>query len=1012
VNIISEGDNHLAPLDYSSLLNKILEVLPSQNPFQFSPDDSRLRINIDKIADLVANSQVESPLASASGIRCATINLSDRTSKNFPEQIRLIRDRLQNLLIAALPPNKTVESAISQLLTDLQSFQGTKPSLGFTYPFGEYTGLQKQRLSLQRHRSGSDSLLKLHKLIITVKDVKGFDSQLSSSLDNYIQQEFSEETESDLEELSDTLEELIKNQKSDFYKLKRVMYTEAIGMLKREAKIRYLEFILENVNDSVDGKIYLQDLIRRLRLLEEYINDINRGYGHYQVNYAGKSVNYRDLFSRAEALDILPIIPLIEGYLGETKDDTKGEQQFIFGFKLKFGGTVQAYGDKPLSVLDYYLNLIDPESQEHKAGLGDSFKSDYFKEKVLKIIFLYYFIFASRSNPLADNYQENSELNYEPVSVFEQQVLPVLKGSDEEAKKKIFAKIKEGIEKFNVKIKIEKLRQLLKDLLKDKPILKRREYPLYLGVKRGILERDLDRILTDATFFKPVFGEKSREALKYIAIREPHVDSSYLCNLSVSIAVEDIRYFPTDDRQIFSMAYDITNIKALPILLVPFTEENCQNIYNNSFKDQKPILFIYNHKKLREQIFNNPDSPKAFIYRFTFSLLIYICLKVLLESVKDKLFIPIVRLQLNIKQNSTPEEEFMRSLSKILSHLLSEEHQSSTQGFCVKNLNPYKIENGLSSLYSVLPKKFKFNASSYNTQLDKLAIIIVSSRESDASWRGGERISNLLGEVVGVERLQDGTVRLERLNTFAANYEHQQMFQRPTIVIDEVDKLYRQGYRHFMYIAKSPYSSTLNMTQSDEDESLFFMSTPVLKALKGDRDDIKIYPVFFDKYYVVNLGQTVSSLYIQDTLELTSLVEDPSKKAVVFFNLFNGIKVGQDDERYYNGVISYATLLNVYDDILDDEDIRRGLIYDRENNPIKNDILQYLTLFHFSRYEAVPRKNRNISFKLDPYENIIGDDAVGKLSVFKHTTRSVSFNSLAFLTEVRRALNVEGEERK
>lgn len=549
-------------------------------------------------------------------------------------------------------------------------------------------------------------------------------------------------------------------------------------------------------------------------------------------------------------------------------------------------------------------------------------------------------------------------------------------------------------------------------MLKDKPILKRREYPLYLGVKRGILERDLDRILTDATFFKPVFGERSREALKYIAIREPHVDSSYLCNLSVSIAVEDIRYFPTDDRQIFSMAYDITNIKALPILLVPFTEENCQNIYNNSFKDQKPILFIYNHKKLREQIFNNPDSPKAFIYRFTFSLLIYICLKVLLESVKDKLFIPIVRLQLNTKQNSTPEEEFMRSLSKTLSHLLSEEHQSSTQGFCVKNLNPYKIENGLSSLYSVLPKKFKFNASSYNTQLDKLAIIIVSSRESDASWRGGERISNLLGEVVGVERLQDGTVRLERLNTFAANYEHQQMFQRPTIVIDEVDKLYRQGYRHFMYIAKSPYSSTLNMTQSDEDESLFFMSTPVLKALKGDRDDIKIYPVFFDKYYVVNLGQTVSSLYIQDTLELTGLVEDPSKKAVVFFNLFNGIKVGQDDERYYNGVISYATLLNVYDDILDDEDIRRGLIYDRENNPIKNDILQYLTLFHFSRYEAVPRKNRNISFKLDPYENIIGDDAVGKLSVFKHTTRSVSFNSLAFLTEVRRALNVEGEEQE
>lgn len=464
----------------------------------------------------------------------------------------------------------------------------------------------------------------------------------------------------------------------------------------------------------------------------------------------------------------------------------------------------------------------------------------------------------------------------------------------------------------------------------------------------------MDSILTQTTFFKPVFGERSREALKYIAIREPHVDSSYLCNLSVSITIEDIRYFPTEERQAFSMAYDITGIKTMPVLLVPFTDKSCEELYNKSFKHQKPILLAYDHKRLQSQIFNSPDSPQAFVYRFTFSLLIYICLKVLLESVNDKLFIPIVRLQLHTKQNSSPEEEFMRSLSKTLSHLLSEQHRSSTQGFCVKTLNTYKIENGLSSLYSVLPKTFQFNSSSYSTQLDKLAIIIVSSRESDASWRGGKRISNLLGEVVGVERLQDGTVRLETLNTFSANYNHEQMFQSPTIVIDEVDKLYRSSFRHFMYIAKSPYSSTLNMTQSDEDESLFFMSKPVLKALKGDKYDIKIYPVFFDKYYVINLGRTVSSLYIQDTLELTGLVEDPSKKAVVFFNLFNGIKVGQEDERYYNGVISYATLLNIYDEILDDEDIRRGLIYDRDNNPLKNDILQYLTLFHFSRYEAVP----------------------------------------------------------
>lgn len=203
-----------------------------------------------------------------------------------------------------------------------------------------------------------------------------------------------------------------------------------------------------------------------------------------------------------------------------------------------------------------------------------------------------------------------------------------------------------------------------------------------------------------------------------------------------------------------------------------------------------------------------------------------------------------------------------------------------------------------------------------------------------------------------------------------------------------------------MYIAKAPYSSTLHMTQWEDDDGLFFMSRDVISALKAEHDDIKIYPMFFDKYYVARLEQLgVSSLYIQDTMDLTNLVEDPSKQSVVFFNLFNGMKVGKDEERNYRGVISYATLLNIYKGILDDEDIRTGLIY---NTPLKNDILQYLTLFHFSRYE----KAGEISLKLDPYENLIGDDSVGNLSLFNHMRGNGNFNSLAFLTEVRKVLNV------
>jgi len=99
--------------------------------------------------------------------------------------------------------------------------------------------------------------------------------------------------------------------------------------------------------------------------------------------------------------------------------------------------------------------------------------------------------------------------------------------------------------------------------------------------------------------------------------------------------------------------------------------------------------------------------------------------------------------------------------------------------------------------------------------------------------------------------------------------------------------------------------------------------------------------------------------------------------------------------------MSYSTLLNTYQGVLDNQDISRGLIDDRENNQLKNDILHYLSLFHFSRYEQ--HKTSGISFKLNPYENIIGDSSIGKHCLFPFN-KKIDFNILAFLTQVKRIL--------
>lgn len=998
MNVLRPGDNELVPLDYSDLLEKILRVCRNQNPFTISGDRSRLLIDIDAVASQMASLQVDNPLeASANSARTATVNFSPGFGERFPSQVHQIRDCLKQLLEAALsqlqPPAST-EQFVASLVTDLQTFRGDTPKLDFTYPFEQYSGLQKQRVeTLQRRASGqqhNSPLLKFHKLTIAVQNTCDFNTQLRQGLENYINVQFAGASVSDREDLGYILDDLQEDPKSDFYLLKRIVDTETLGKLKKQAQINYLEFLKDNINTGTSaafrqGAIYLEDLIRRLKLINEYISDVETSDGHYQVNYAGTSVNFRDLFSRADAFDMLPIIPKIEGYLGETKDENRGEIQFIFGFKLKFNNPVQAHGGR--IVFDYYLNQIDPDSEEHREGLS----SQFFIEKVLKIAFLYYFVFAS-SNPSAEGYNPNSDLEYDPISVFESKVLPKLKESDETVRK-ILQGIKRGLEEYNVQAKINLLKQLLKKLLNQKTTFPPREYPLHISVKRSILDQEVGKISNNNTFFKSVLRGNPKEVLKYISISEANAEANSLCTLQASIAISDVHYFSTNDRQTFSMEYDITGIPALPVLLVP-KEERCRKIYNDSFKQRKLVVFPYNRES------NSLDSQQAFIYRFTFSLLAYTCLKVLLDYVKSPLFIPILRLHLSNKQDDAPLEKFMVSFSKELSHLLNEKHRSNAQGVDIRKLT-HKVPNVLSSLYSVLPKKFRFTSASDSPQLDKLAIVIVSSRESDGRWSGSDqKIFNLMGEVVGVRRLEDGTVRLQLLKAFSDNYDHQKMFKEPTVVIDEVGKLYRMGYRHFVYIAKAPYSSTLHMTQREDDDELFFMSRDVISALKAEHNNIKIYPMFFDKYYVVkleNLG--VSSLYIQDTMDLTSIVEDPSKQSVVFFNLFNGKKVGPDEERNYRGVISYATLLNFYKGILGDEDIYMGLI---SNTPLKNDILQYLTLFHFSRYE----KAKEISLKLDPYENLIGDDSVGKLSLFNHMRGRVNFNCLAFLTEVRKVLNV------
>ncbi|NJM62255.1 MAG: hypothetical protein HC849_21920 [Oscillatoriales cyanobacterium RU_3_3] len=739
----------------------------------------------------------------------------------------------------------------------------------------------------------------------------------------------------------------------------------------------------------------MQDLIRRLRLMENSLKDRSKVNGDCSVNYQGVRVNYREMFARSNAWNALPIIPIIAGNLGETTDNLTGDRQFIFGLKLKFGNPVQSRGMG--SVFDYNLNLLNPDSEEHLAALEAPDRHETFFRKVLKIAFLYYSIFASRSNPQAPNYQPELELDYDAIASFQQKVLPVLQSSDDEAKKELFRNLIKGFQQFNVQYKINCLKNFLQDFMKAQTILQPRAESGCIAVDRSAIE-SIDNILKTGKFCQEFARRNPQAIIQYISAKQWNLRQQTLCELPVNITIEDVRYFPTDEIQSFSMEYNIKGIRALPVLWVPRSERS-REIYSKSFQS-KLVVFPYDCRRLDSK--GGLKAAAAFAYKFAVLLVSYICLRILLEKAPNNTIVPMVRLHEGNHENPSHSEKFMAHLSKTLCHILSEKHRSNSQGFRIRGTpSAFTIRNGLSSLYSIIPKKFRFHNLQLSPELDNLAIIAVATKDSDARKEKNYSTSQktcLLGEVTGIRHGEDGSIQVGMLKTFSANYHIKQLYSEPSILKDIVSQLYDRGYRNFAYITQASEPNALHINHNDKSEKLFLMSRDIIRILKGERQDMRIYPMFFDKYYVYSPQKHQGeSFYIQDPAELESLAGS-SKQAVVFFSLFNGIKIEEGDKNFYNGVISYGTLLNIYDGILDDRDTCEGLIYDSE---IKDTLLHFLTIFHFSRYEA----RQQVSLKLDPFDRIIGDDSVAAVSEFSHAGGGATFNSLAFLNEVRDVLN-------
>lgn len=1021
-NSLEERDDTLATVDYTALLKDILAVVKTQAS-AFQAEKTCLRLDLDAIALAVAHKAkaMNPPFTNIFGTTHATVNFEDlKVNHTFNKQIEDVRGLVRSHLektIEKMQQGLSLEDYVASLIAEATAFQGDTPD-HFNYPFNEIKLLSKRRLHLRSQKAGGadDARLKGHKLTIVVKGLRDFESELIDGLCNKME-EVCNCTPKVLEVTREVLKRRLDDSSSELSILRRVLHKESLGRLQKEAKVRYLEFLLagmeqwKNKEEEAQGLNYLRTLVRRLRLLEAFINDETKDDAEYQVSYSGCSANYRDLFARADAYDMLPIIAEVEGSLGETTNKEKGEQIFIAGLKLKLNGHVQSYA----SVFDYYVTMLDSTDKTHQEQISEAHSGrQRFAEKVLKLALLYYFVFKNMEDAA-----------YDPRTEVVKDIIGYLQSGDEKREKNILRWLKNGLTLPKKELKnlssavhgLTVLKNTLEAFVKVPHIGPDAEtYTLHLVVENGLLDETPSRMQMEKEFFRTdALQDSGRAALKYISVQDANADESGFCTLPVSLQIEPMYYFSSAQESIrqFRMRYEVNGYQMLPTIFVP-SDEKSKKICDDYYKSYERVVLFYSSRLPFKY-----DTPEAFAYRFTLLLLSYLCVKLLCDSVKPllveqhkRLFIPLVRIHKNKKtekEDQLNEEGTISTLSKVVSHMLAGEYFSNAQGFHIDVLavqgKNYKLINGLSSLYTALPKVFGLD---HPPALDKLAVILVSSRKSDAHIASDHHIASIYGEVIGIRRNSRGSVRIETLRTFSDYEASHKMYRSPITIRDQVRQCYDEGYKHILYIAQAPYSSMLHMTGEEENEQ-FFMSKEVIQVLTDGNDDLNVYPLYCDKYYVVKVGNAkpnAESLYVDDMSELRTLFADPNRSSIVFFNLFNGYTLPDNNttkRTYYNGVLSYATLVNVYDNPLHDQAIRNNLLDGKQTGALKDDFLDFLTLLHFSRYE---KSERNITFKLEPYQNIIGSESVGTLSILQHNTiRGVRFNALAFLTAVRKALN-------
>jgi len=1034
---VTPANEHLEFL-HSAIMKEIHKVIDQDNPFKFKETVPTLGLDCVSVATKVfQNLSVRNLDDIVKGRRWefdtfGAFPISDDELKDSVEKIyaRLL-EHIDNIPPALL--DSIVKSSAAMGRDRNNIFSINDQYLPFKPKKGEL-----QPVSTGDKKSG-DELFRAHLCKVQLTAGQSVHDKLRQAVSTHYDNLVRADNEIEAEDKTEAIAEINRQINKLFDEpdnraiigLRELLDKETSGLIRREVGITYLEYLLEQAKQQSIPAQELEKIVNNIRWVEDYIHHPDRSNNDcmYQVTDE-HNYDLRELLGNADAFEKLPVIGMIDGNLEERTGGNK--RVFVFGLRFKANNPVTTpdrdfpdlegdrsvyarHLEKAIKVLELakQFNLARGEgSQDYKFKLRLTGKS-------IRMVFLYYMVFSKSAD--ADKKQSW------------QVIATKLHARESDALDRLLAlanKMLQGEETVIAKI-ITPAVKTLKKVLENKTVCVQDNVRRCILLEKDLVNKDIEGAAEGDIFIKDLNKSEQQDrnplksVLRYVRIvKEDDVAlEKSLHSIPFYLSFYD-NFFYADRTQ--KRAINVRTLSKmwhfLPVLVRPQIPRQEQRDIFHQLLTKTAGLMVQIMPNLKP---DKSNTLEFFVYKVTAAVVFQLGLAALcqkLSAAPIKLAIPLVRVHKT--DENDPIEEYFKSVCAAVTFLLNEKYTAGMQGIQLINFMgnqkdlSYRITNARSSLYAFLPKTFI--APGFAPAFKTLAIIVVTQRVASKHRQQDDNYSvvNLFGRVIMLKRVDEQQIHLARnFRTFADNLPRNELNSHPQILVDTVRHLYDEhGVRDILYIAKAPFTSNLNLTQKDSQKDLFFMSETVLQEMRQNRDDLNIYPIFCGKYPARMFGGArLNALYIDDVPSIQKHLQmdrDSESQIVTFLNIANGIKVkGKDaDKNFFNNVMYYATLDNLYKDRTLQSRIMERII--ATDAPERQTLIDFICLLHAAAYEKFETKElANLTLKLNPYQDILEDNNVNDLNTFAVTPNEKPlFNLFAFMTKIQRVISLIGKQ--